>query len=116
MASFGIKFSGNLPGIVQTKINSIEVQANKAVQWAGLNCEGLAKQACPVDTGRLRSSIKYTKQTDSTCTCETPVKYAPDVEYGHKTRSGSFVAPQPYLLPAYEQAKKELLQELKAIK
>jgi len=116
MASFQIKISGNPGPAIQAKIASIQKQANDAVQWAGLNTEGLAKRACPVDTGRLRSSIKYTKQTDSSCTCDTPVKYAPDVEWGHATRSGSFVAPRPFLRPAFEQAKKELLQELKAIK
>lgn len=117
MASFTIKITGNPGSAIQAKIDSIKQQANDIIQFAGLNCEGLAKQACPVDTGRLRSSIKYTKQTDSSCTVGTNVKYAPDVEWGHATRGHkSFVAPRPYLRPAFAQASRELLADLKAIK
>lgn len=116
MARFTITITGNPGAAIQAKIDSIKQQANGIVQFAGLNCEGLAKRACPVDTGRLRSSIKYTKQDESSCTVGTPVKYALPVEMGHATRSGSFVAPRPYLRPAFDQASKECLQELKAIK
>lgn len=111
MASFQIKITGNPGAAIQAKIDSIKTQANQAVQWAGLNTEGLAKQACPVDTGRLRSSIKYTKQSDSSCTCDTNVNYAWYVELGtHR------MAARPFLVPAFKRAQKELLQELKAIK
>lgn len=117
MASFQIKISGNPGNNVTNRVASIKTQANAAVQWAGLNCESLAKQRCPVDTGRLRSSIKSTKIGDSSCTCGTNVKYAKPVEFGHKTRGGnSFVAPKPYLRPAFQQASNSLLQDLKAIK
>lgn len=116
MATFKISLSGNPGVLIQAKIDNITKQASDIIQFAGLNCEGLAKQACPVDTGRLRSSIKYTKISESSCVCKTPVKYALPVEMGHVTRSGSFVAPRPYLRPAFEQAKKQCLQELKAIK
>lgn len=116
MATFQIKIAGNPRAAMQAKIDHIKKHANAIVQFAGLNCEGLAKQACPVDTGRLRSSIKYTKVTESSCTCGTSVNYARPVEMGHVTRSGSFVAPRPYLQPGFQQAQKQCLQELKAIK
>lgn len=105
------------PSSITNRVASIKTRANAAVQWAGLNCESLAKQACPVDTGRLRSSIKAQKTGENSCTCGTPVKYALPVEMGHHTRGGkSFVAPRPFLLPAFKQASRELLDELKAIK
>lgn len=105
------------PSSIANRVASIKTRANAAVQWAGLNCESLAKQACPVDTGRLRSSIKAQKTGENSCTCGTPVKYGPDVEFGHTTRGHkSFVAPKPYLRPAFQQASRELLDDLKAIK
>lgn len=116
MATFQIRISGNPGAAIQAKIDSIKQQANAAVQFAGLNTEGLAKRACPVDTGRLRSSIAYVKETESSCRVGTDVFYAVWVESGHHTRSGSFVAPRPFLLPAFKSAVSQLKQDLKAIK
>lgn len=111
MATFQIKIQGNPGAAIQAKIASMKKQANQAIQWAGLNCEGLAKQACPVDTGRLRSSIAYNKTAENSCTVGTNVNYAKFVEFGTYK-----MAPRPYLLPASKQAQQECLQELKAIK
>lgn len=93
----------------------MESKIDRAVQGAGIDCNKYAKQACPVDTGRLRSSIQYENKGLYKCICETTVEYAVPVEMGHHTRSGSWVAPQPFLGPAYEQAKAELMDKLKAI-
>lgn len=114
---------------VQAKIAAIKAQANAAIQGAGINTEAYAKQKCPVDTGRLRSSIRYVKTGESSCTTGTNTKYGPDIEFGHHTRLGkgkggvsksakdiAFVPPRPFLLPAFAQASNELLTELKAIK
>lgn len=82
-------------------------KVNTAIQGAGIECEALAKQNCPVDTGRLRSSIKYTPDNLS-CTVWTNVNYAMFVEHGtRKTRA------QPFLYPAYALAKQHLFEELK---
>lgn len=114
---------------IQAKVASIKDQANNAVQGAGINTQAYAKQACPVDTGRLRSSIQYTKTSESACAVGTAVSYALPVEMGFHTRlehgAGgiskhtkgiAFVAPRPFLFPSYVRAKRELLAELKAIK
>lgn len=117
MARFTITITGNPGAAIQAKIDSIKQQANGIIQFAGLNTEGIAKQLCRVDTGRLRSSIKYTKTSESSCTVGTPVTYAPDLEFGHKSRNGnSFVGPYPFLIPGFQQAQKQCLAELKAIK
>jgi hypothetical protein len=116
MASFTIRITGNPGAAMQAKINSIKTQANGIVQFAGLNCEGIAKRLARVDTGRFRAGYKYTKVTESSCTVGNPVKYGPDLEFGHHTKSGSFVGPFPSLQPAFQQAQKQCLQELKAIK
>lgn len=89
-------------------------EIDQAIQGAGINTEAGAKQACPVDTGRLRASIAYTPDTLA-CSVGTNVEYALPVELGHHTRSGSFVPAQPFLFPASVQAGQELLQELKDI-
>ncbi|MGH2478515.1 MAG: hypothetical protein ACRDHW_02520 [Ktedonobacteraceae bacterium] len=111
-----IKITGNPGAAILAKIASIKSQANDAVQFAGLNCEGLAKQLARVDTGRFRAGYTYTKTSESSCTVSNAVKYALDLELGHHSRNGGFVGPFPSLLPAFQQAKKECLAELKAIK
>lgn len=111
MATFQIRITGNPGAAIQAKIDSIKKQANAAVQFAGLNTEGLAKRACPVDTGRLRSSIAYVKETDSSCRVGTAVFYAVFVEMGTR-----HMKPHPFLLPAFKNASSQLLQDLKAIK
>lgn len=86
-----------------------------AVQGAGIDCQAGAKQACPVDTGRLRASIQYAKTGEAACQVGTDVEYAMPVEMGHVTQSGSFVAARPYLFPAFISASKNLLDELKGL-
>lgn len=61
-----------------------------------------AKQLCPVDTGRLRSSITFALERDSrglVATVGTNVEYAPHVELGTRKQPA-----QPYLRPALEAA------------
>ena len=95
--------------------SELENKVDQAVQGAGIETEGLAKQAAPVDTGQLRSSIKYTKTADLECTVGTNVSYGPDIEYGHATRSGSHVAARPFLFPAFVTAGQHLIDELKEL-
>ena len=62
----------------------------------GLACEGFAKLACPVDTGRLRSSITHmTKPSDNAVYVGTNVEYGPDVELGTVHMDA-----RPFLKPA----------------
>lgn len=95
---------------------NLESKVDQAVQGAGIETEGLAKQAAPVDTGRLRSSIKYTKTADLECTVGTNVSYAPFVELGHRSRGKSYVAARPFLFPAFQTAGQHLTDELKDIR
>jgi HK97 gp10 family phage protein len=100
---------------IDAYVANLEIKADQAVQGAGIETEGLAKQACPVDTGRLRSSIKYTKTADLECTVGTNVNYAPYIEYGHKSRGSSYVPAKPFLFPAYQTAKQHMIEELKGL-
>lgn len=65
-----------------------------------LGVETTAKQLCPVDTGRLRSSINTGLHVDSeglVAVVGTDVEYAVHIEYGT-----SKMAPQAFLRPALE--------------
>lgn len=70
----------------------------KAVTQATVRIERTAKQLCPVDTGRLRSSIARALDQDArglVGIVGTDVDYAPYVELG-TSRAGA----QPFLRPA----------------
>lgn len=67
-----------------------------------LRVERAAKQACPVDTGRLRASITHRLERDSQGLyglVGTNVNYAPHVEFGTK-----YMRAKPYLRPALNAA------------
>lgn len=67
----------------------------KGLEEVGLTCEAYAKEACPVDTGRLRNSIVHHLQADAKrVEVGTHVEYAAAVELGIGQR------PQAYLKPA----------------
>lgn len=89
--------------------NVIVPKINQAIQKAGMRCQKLAKLKCPVDTGRLRASIQYQPFLLKSIV-DTNVNYAPDVEFGTSRQRA-----QPFLYPAYVQARDELAVELKAI-
>ncbi|SRR6266487_174683 len=85
---------------------AIAAQANRAIQGAGIECQKLAKQACPVDTGRLRNSILY-HPGNLSCTVDTNVSYGIFIELGTRR-----MAAQPFLTPAYQQAGQHLMDKL----
>jgi HK97 gp10 family phage protein len=68
-----------------------------------IQVEATAKRLCPVDTGRLRSSITHELGVDSrglVGTVGTNVTYAPYVEFGT-----SRMRAQPFLRPALDAAR-----------
>lgn len=86
-------------------------QIETALEKVGLLMERNAKLACPVDTGRLRSSISHTHDKN-TSYVGTNVEYAPYVEMGTVNTNA-----QPYLKPAIanhiQEYKSIVEQELK---
>lgn len=79
----------------------------RALEIIGGKAESYAKRNCPVDTGNLRNSITHQQEDENTELIGTNVEYAPYVELGHHTKSGSFVDAKPYLRPAVENHKAE---------
>ena len=90
----------------------MQIAARSGARKAGLLVEGDAKRLCPVDTGRLRSSIST--ETEDTAEgakafVSTNAEYAPFVEYGTGERGDPSVPhklhwagnpPHPFLRPA----------------
>ena len=93
--------------LIDQQIADIETAANEAVQAAGIECQAEAKRACPVDTGRLRSSIQY-NPGHLECTVGTNTEYSPFVEHGTRYQKA-----QPFLFPAFEISRRNLEDELK---
>ena len=83
-------------------LNGMADAKAKALEIIGGKAESYAKRLCPVDTGRLRNSITHQQYDENTEIVGTNVEYAPYVELGHHTSSGSFVQGKPFLRPAAE--------------
>ena len=77
---------------IQEAINQALV---KGLDEIGLTCEAYAKEACPVDTGRLRNSIVHHLQADG-----KRVEVGSHVEYAAAVELGIGQRPQAYLKPA----------------
>lgn len=79
-------------------LKKLEIDTEDQLVKVGLQVQSKARSLCPVDTGRLRSSIIMTKGRDGQgfyVEIGTNVSYAAFVEFGT-----SRAAAQPYLLPA----------------
>lgn len=85
-----VKFTDNSPKVKA----EMERKISLALDLIGQTAEGYAKDNCPVDTGRLRSSISN-KVVDDTAYIGTNVEYAPYVEFGdrqhHETGKAHFL-------------------------
>lgn len=94
---------------LQAHLATLEVETEADLVRVGLRVQSLARSYCPVDTGRLRSSIVMRKGRDGMgfyVEVGTSVSYAPFVEFGTSRRRA-----QPFLTPAIAQASGFMRQE-----
>lgn len=87
---------------LQAHMRTMVVDSEKALRSTGYAVQNTARGLCPVDTGRLRSSIFSRPGQDSAgyfVDVGTNVEYAAFVEFG-TSRSRA----QPYLVPALAHA------------
>ena len=89
-------------------VKKVNTENKKIIKTACLLVERDAKKLCPVDTGRLRSSITHEIE-GMTGYVGTNVEYARAVELGIEQ------PPQPYLRPALHQNEKKILALFKKI-
>lgn len=91
--------------------NDVTNRVADEIEVTALEIETDAKKRCPVDTGRLRSSITtYFNRDRLAAVVGTNVEYAIQVEYGQDRRT-----PKPYLFPAYFKGIQGLVKRLKKI-
>jgi HK97 gp10 family phage protein len=101
MAMTPKEFNVYLNGIA----NATKDQIQSAVNQAAAKCDAAAKEACPVDTGNLRSSI-HIETGDCEATVGTNVEYASYVEFGtYKMKA------QPYMSKGAAAAEEALPQK-----
>lgn len=94
-------------------LDEMAVKIAAALEAIGGQAEMYAKTDCPVDTGRLRSSISHATD-DKTAYIGTNVEYAPAVEYrdtAHKTGKAHFLRDAASTHGAeYKQITQDILQ------
>ena len=94
---------------LRAHLAQLEVRTEDDLVRVGMRVQARARSLCPVDTGRLRSSIIMRKGRDGMgfyVEVGTNVHYAAFVEFGT-----SRMAARPYLLPAVAEASGYLRQE-----
>jgi len=83
--------------------------ASKEVMTSLVKVESGAKRRCPVDTGRLRSSIHTEIESEFSGSVGTDVYYGPYNEWGTVK-----MAAQPFLYPAFDEETPLLVGRLEA--
>lgn len=108
-----VDFMGSYEKDVTTEIRN-------AINTSAINIDREAKLKVPVDTGRLRSSIHPVPT--STFDAETQLKsgeleayVATNVEYAEHVEQGYGQPAQPYLFPAYESERPELVKRIEGV-
>ena len=123
----------NVDKLVAKLDNLSKVQLEQALNKACLIVENEAKKLCPVDTGQLRGSITH-EVAEKEGRVGTNVEYAPYVEYGtglfttkgdgrqerwsYQDGEGNWHStigqhPQPFLHPALNNNREQVLQTIK---
>ena len=123
----------NVDKLVAKLDNLSNLQLEQALNKACLIVENEAKKLCPVDTGQLRSSITH-EVVEKEGRVGTNVEYAPYVEYGtglfaangdgrqerwsYQDGEGNWYStigqqPQPFLHPALNNNREQVLQTIK---
>lgn len=80
------------------ELRALDLRSEADLMRVGLRVQNEARKLCPVDTGRLRSSIQATPGRDGRgpyVEVGTNVEYAPFVEYGTR-----YTPMQPFMRPA----------------
>ena len=89
--------------------SNYEKEAKKVLNKIGTRLKTKVASNTPEDTGVLKKSWKYRTIDSNEGILSTNVKYAPYVEYGHRTRGGkSFVDGRYMLTKAVEEIESEL--------
>lgn len=100
MAGISFKLNGLESSLRKLRLYQVDKKARvrEVIATVGLLIETDAKQNAPVDTGRLRASIRFELRPDGLGgEVATNVTYAPYLELGTRNRPAG-----PFLFPAVE--------------
>ena len=93
-----------------------EKEAKKALKEIGMRLKAKVQLKTPIDSGVLKKSWKYKTINKNEGVLSTNIKYAPHVEYGHRTRGGKgFVDGRYMLTKSVEEIERELDKQLSTI-
>lgn len=102
MASFQIKITGNPGASIQAAMEKKKQQIAAVLAKSAFDCQALAQQNAPVDTGFLKASIHTVKIDETHYLVVVGAYYSWFVELGtHKQRA------QPFLFPAFATTSKQ---------
>ena len=88
-------------------------EAKKVLNKIGMRLKDKVSSKTPEDTGVLKKSWQYRTVSENEGILSTNVKYAPYVEYGHRTRGEkSFVDGRYMLTKSVEEIESELDNQL----
>ena len=117
MAGIQVDFKAEYKSYKPEREKEIADKIQQGLQKAVLVVERQAKEDCPVDTGRLRSSITSEVKGDEG-KVGTNVEYARRQEFGFSgadSRGRIFnQVPRPYLRPALDEKKQSVAKEIAA--
>jgi HK97 gp10 family phage protein len=92
-----------------TKVkNGYKSESEKVLKKVGSDYQENVKAKTPVDSGKLKNSIKVDMVNSSTVEISSDVEYAPFVENGHLTKNGKFVKG----FHMFEQAETDIKDEM----
>ena len=92
--------------------NSFDEEASKRLNIISQKLIKKVKLKTPVDSGLLRRSWRSKKEGDLARIVYNNVKYAPHIEYGHRTRGGkSFVDGQYMLTKSVKEIEETMTSE-----
>ena len=96
------------------RLNKNEFDAVIKLNMAQIYNRGKQEGGTPVDTGELRQSLGISNR-NGTWDVGYTKDYAPDVEYGHRTNGGGYVAGQHFLKRNVDQQRTQLLSDLQSV-
>jgi len=102
--SGGMKFTSH---IETDRPDKVLAAMFKGIDFGAVVIKKAAQDEVPVDTGKLKKSIKIKKIKDGK-SIGPDTDYDIYVEFGHHTKAGTFVPAQPYMRPALQQNRKEI--------
>ncbi len=94
---------------------NLERQVPSLVKQEATDCLTDAQANAPVESGYMRDSGHVEVIDDQHVEVQFDAPYSEFIEEGHMTVAGTFVPPQPFLMPSFQNHVKSLLSKLQSL-